>query len=217
MPLRAVLFDVGETLANENRLWVGWADYLGLPAAEFLGALQTVAAEGQDHRRVFDRFRKGFDIELARRHREALGDADILCSSDLYPDALPCLRALKAEGYLLGIAGNQPIASERLFEACGIELDFITSSERLGIRKPSPAFFEALIEMTGLRPREITYVGDRLDNDVLPAKAMDLRTVLVARGPWGRIHALKPEAVQADLIIHDLFGLPAALSSLAAG
>ena len=69
MTLKAVFFDVGETLIDESRMWRGWAAYLGVPAQEFLAALEDVIASGADHRRVFDRFRANFDIAAARAHR----------------------------------------------------------------------------------------------------------------------------------------------------
>ena len=70
MRIRVVVFDVGETLVDEGRLWDGWADHLGVPRHEFRSALEDVIAKGQHHHRVFDRFRpQGFDIEAARHDR----------------------------------------------------------------------------------------------------------------------------------------------------
>ena len=106
MFISAVFFDVGETLIDEQRLWNGWATYLGVPPAEFLKALDEIIAGGQHHRRVFDRFKKGFDLEAARRERTARGEADTISIADLYPDARSCLHALRDAGYLTGIAGN---------------------------------------------------------------------------------------------------------------
>src|SRR6266508_1036007 len=98
MPLKSapginvVVFDVGETLVDETRLWAGWADYLGVPRDAFHSALEEVTAQGQHHHRVFERFRpQGFDIETARRERAARGDTDLFGAGDLYPDALATL------------------------------------------------------------------------------------------------------------------------------
>ena len=112
MTVKAVFFDVGETLISEDRLWRAWARYLGVPPDVFLAALDDVIRRGQDHRQVFERFRPGFDIEAARRDRAASGDPDIFDARDLYPDALSCLRTLRARGFAVGIAGNQPAAAE---------------------------------------------------------------------------------------------------------
>jgi FMN phosphatase YigB (HAD superfamily) len=51
---------------------------------------------------------------------------------------------------------------------------------------------------------QTAYVGDRLDNDVLPAKAAGMFAVFIKRGPWGHLHAHRPEVDQADATIHSL-------------
>jgi FMN phosphatase YigB (HAD superfamily) len=66
-----------------------------------------------------------------------------------------------------------------------------------------------------LRPRLVVFdVGDRLDNDVLPAVAAGMTGVFVRRGPWGVIHATWPEAARANLRLETLNELPAALGLL---
>ena len=62
-----------------------------------------------------------------------------------------------------------------------------------------------------MRPAEIAYVGDRLDNDVLPAREAGMFAVFLVRGPWGIIHARRPERARASLILDHLSDLPAAL------
>ncbi|HEX3868738.1 MAG TPA: HAD family hydrolase, partial [Gemmatimonadaceae bacterium] len=81
----------------------------------------------------------GCDFERAKRER-ASGQwpADVLAPEDLYPDALPCLATLRAQGYVLGLAGNQPAAAEGVLSSLGLPVDVIASSERLGVEKPSP-------------------------------------------------------------------------------
>src|SRR5450756_841754 len=73
MAIRAVVFDVGETLIDETRLWTAWADRLGLPRLTFLAALGAVIARGGDHRTVFGLFRPGFDVDAVQARRRAAG------------------------------------------------------------------------------------------------------------------------------------------------
>jgi HAD superfamily hydrolase (TIGR01549 family) len=209
--LRAVFFDVGETLIDERRMWCGWADYLGVPAGEFLAAFEDVIARGEDHRRVFERFRPDFDIAAARRERAAASDV-FFAAPDLYPDAAPCLRELRERGYRIGIAGNQPEGAVAAIEALGLAADVVVSSASMGVEKPAPEFFAGVLELAGVPAREIAYVGDRLDNDVLPARAAGMTTVFLLRGPWARVHATKPEAKLADIALNNLIDLPDALS-----
>jgi FMN phosphatase YigB (HAD superfamily) len=87
-------------------------------------------------------------------------------------------------------------------------LDFIGSSEEWGVQKPSPDFFAQIVRISGVSPVEIAYVGDRLDNDVLPAKTAGMLSVFLHRGPWGLIHSLRPDAAHADIRIDSLAELP---------
>jgi FMN phosphatase YigB (HAD superfamily) len=74
----------------------------------------------------------------------------------------------------------------------------------MGVFKPDPAFFARSLElMGGPSPHDVAYVGDRVDNDVVPALAHDMRAVWIRRGPWGLIQAL-PDGVQPALVVKSL-------------
>jgi HAD superfamily hydrolase (TIGR01549 family) len=215
MGISVVVFDVGETLVDEGRLWAGWADYLGVPRDAFRSALEEVIAQGQHHHRVFDRFRpQGFDIESARRERVARGETGLFAPHDLYPDALATLAALRAQGFRIGIAANQPDGMEAALAAAGVRAEFFASSTAWGIAKPAPEFFLKIIEAAGVPAGEIAYVGDRLDNDVLPARRAGMAGVFLERGPWGRAHASRADASLAHVWLRSLAELPEALVDL---
>ena len=202
--IRAIFFDVGETLVDETRQWSLWADWLDVPRLTFLAAFGSVLERGEDHRRVFDYFAPGADLDQLARDREAAGAGYQIEVRDLYPDALPMLAKLRKQGYFIGIAGNQPEAAEAALKSCGVNADLVASSMGWGIKKPSVRFFERIIAETGFQPEEIAYVGDRLDNDILPAGAAGLFTIFVERGPWGILHAQKHEIASADRKIRSL-------------
>ena len=126
---------------------------------------------------------------------------------DFYPDALPCLRGVAAAGLRVGIAGNQPQAAEEMLRRVDAPISLVASSSRWGVERPSPAFFERICVETAVEPDGVAYVGDRVDNDVLPAKAAGMFAVLVRRGPWGYLHARRPEAATADLRLDNLTSL----------
>jgi HAD superfamily hydrolase (TIGR01549 family) len=205
--IRAIFFDVGETLVDESRQWCLWADWLKVPHLTFLAALGAVVERGEHHRGVFEYFAPNIDLEQAMRDRDAVGLGYEIEIRDFYPDALPCLSALGKQGYRVGIAGNQPEATEAALRSCGVSADFIASSARWGIEKPSLHFFEKIIEETNLAPHEIAYVGDRLDNDILPAIEAGLFAIFIERGPWGILHARKPESAKANARIKSLMEL----------
>jgi FMN phosphatase YigB (HAD superfamily) len=58
---------------------------------------------------------------------------------------------------------------------------------------PDPAFFREVISAAPCDAGQIVYVGDRLDNDLRPAKAAGIRTAFIRRGPWGYIQERHPD------------------------
>jgi hypothetical protein len=51
--IRAICFDIGETLVDETRHWSAIAAESGVPTLTLLGVLGGVAARGDHHTRVF--------------------------------------------------------------------------------------------------------------------------------------------------------------------
>lgn len=216
MTIEVVFFDVGETLVDETRHWATWADWLGVPRLTFFAVLGGVIARGEHHRRVFELLRPGLDLGRERAARAAAGVFDGIERADFYPDAVPCLHALRAAGYKIGLAGNQPAGAEEQLRALDLPLDFVASSAGWGVEKPSPEFFARATALAGVAPGAIAYVGDRIDNDVAPAAAAGMLAVFLRRGPWGYLHAGSAEAARARLRIDSLAELPAALNAAAA-
>jgi HAD superfamily hydrolase (TIGR01549 family) len=214
MTLRAVVFDVGETLIDETRIWASWADWFGVPHLTLFGVLGGLIARGDDFRRLFEIFRPDSSFRQEREARIAAGREFWPDATDLYPDAAPCLAALRAVGYRVGIAGNQPEGAEAVLHKMGLDVDMVASSHRWGVEKPSPRFFDRVVEEMGVGAGKIAYVGDRVDNDVLPAVRAGMIGVFLRRGPWGYLHADLPEASQAHLRLDSLADLPAALAAM---
>ena len=176
-----------------------------------MGVLGGVAAQGRSHREVFEFFRPGFDLpqELDRwRADDPDGLRENFDEDDLYPDVRPAFLRLKEIGARIVIAGNQPRQARDTLEGMELGADAILISADLGIEKPSPGFFEKVSRAAGVKYHDVLYVGDRLDNDVLPARSMGMQTALIRRGPWGYLHAEWPQAAQAGSIINSLSEIP---------
>ena len=213
--ISVVAFDIGETLIEETRIWSRWADRLGVPRLTFMGVLGGLAALGRSHREVFEFFRPGFDLkgELERwRAHDPDGLRENFDEEDLYPDVRPGLARLRDMGMRVVIAGNQPPQARDALESMNLGADTILISADLGVEKPSPGFFQKVCEAAGALPAEVLYVGDRIDNDVLPAKSAGLQTALIRRGPWGYLQAEWPQAGEADAVIDSLDEVPAPLA-----
>lgn len=185
MAARWVALDVGETLVDETRVWSAWADALGIPRLTFMAALGAALARGRDFRDVFEIVRRPDWRDLRPSVGQAYGSFVL---EDLYPDALPTLDALRERGFQLAILANQPAQRTAELRALGAMVEVIAMSDELGVHKPDPEFYRRGLElMGGPDPRNVAYVGDRLDNDVLPAIAAGMRAVWLRRGPWGFI------------------------------
>jgi FMN phosphatase YigB (HAD superfamily) len=211
---RAVFLDVGETILDETRMWAAWADWLGVTRLTFFALLGVVIERRQHHREVFHILRPGMDFEQERQKMRAAGGLPELGPRDLYPDAVPCLEALGAAGLRVGLVGNQPAGVEDALRELGLRADVVASSGTWGVEKPDPAFFARVVESAGVPAAEICYVGDRVDNDILPAAAAGMVTAFLRRGPWGLVHAAWPEAERADIRLDSLDQLLPALRAL---
>jgi len=205
----AVVFDVGETLIDETRQHGAWADWIGVPRHTFSAMFGAMVATGREFRDVFGQFQPGFDLATERQRRAAGGDHDTFGEADLYPDTRPCLTALHDQGIWVGIAGNQPSVAGDLLRAMDLPVDLIATSQDWGVNKPDPAFFAAMVAAVPFPPERIAYVGDRIDNDMKPARAAGLRTIYLRRGPWGYIWAQHPDlAGAADWQVGSLTEIP---------
>ena len=214
--VKLVVFDVGETLVDETRHWSEWADWLRVPRFTFMATLGFLIGAGRSHREVFPLVSPYGASEAASR-RAAEGWRYDIRDVDLYPDALPCVSRLRRQGCQVGVVGNQPVECEDALRNLGIEADWYGSSARWGVEKPSMAFFERIVEVARLAPGQILYVGDHPANDIRPAHACGLRTVLLRRGPWAIAHASSCDAGLADLRIPSLDALPGALEMMTLG
>ncbi len=198
---RWVCLDVGETLIDETRVWSLWADELGVPRLTFLAALGAVIERGGEHRDVFPIF--GAD-DWQLRMASVEGAYGGFTADDLYPDALGAIEALRAGGHRLAIVANQPASRTDELRAIGVDVEVMAMSEQMGVSKPDPAFFATALELMGSPDSaSVVYVGDRVDNDVLPGIAAGMRTVWIRRGPWGFIQRL-PEGAAPALVVDSL-------------
>jgi len=203
LPLSAVVFDVGETLVDEERWWRDLAAREGLQPHVVWAALGVTIERGEEHTALWGHV----GMERPPRWWSEIPYA----LADLYPDALACLARTRELGFRVGIVGNQSETLEEWAREAALPADVISSSASLGVRKPDPAFFVKVVELMGCQPEEVAYVGDRVDNDVLPAAAAGLVAIHVRRGPWGR---LQRTPLEATLGVDDLATLPEALASL---
>lgn len=118
-----------------------------------------------------------------------------IASVRLFPDVPPSLWRLHRAGLKLAVATNYgPVVRARL-ESLGVEhfIDVWGLAPELGSRKPEPAFFDEVIGRLACAPHEAVMIGDRLDNDIVPAKHHGMRTVRLIHGLHAAQRARGPD------------------------
>ena len=163
-------------------------------------------------------FRPGFDLDKARHQCADEGKPEWFGDEDLYPDVRPALARLRDARLWVGIAGNQTARAGGILRDLGLPADLVATSDDWGVAKPDPGFFRKMIEVSPVGPGETLYVGDRLDNDIIPAARAGLRTALINRGPWAVIWRDDPAASQVPTLrIDSLAELPSRIDEFNAG
>ena len=102
----------------------------------------------------------------------------------LFDDCAETLRTLCDRGYQLGIIANQKPGAKARLDAWGLGRYFpvIASSAEMGISKPKKEIFTRALTMAECRPENAIMVGDRLDNDIRPAKELGMKTIRIRKG-----------------------------------
>ncbi len=113
------------------------------------------------------------------------------------------------ERYRLGIIANQPDSARQRLEKFGVlkYFDHLTISGEIGFSKPSPTIFRETLRMTGTSAEKCFMVGDKLTNDIAPAKKLGFHTVWVKQ-EYGGMNRITDDSLKPDLTVDSFFSLP---------
>src|SRR5262249_53899133 len=128
----------------------------------------------------------------------------------LLPGVKVTLFALKAQGRLLGVCSNKPVAFTReLVAYLGIAeaLDVFLGPDDVGRHKPAPDMLLEAMRRLGCRPEEVLYSGD-MTVDVEAARAAGVAVWVVPTGTdtVEALQAARPDRLLDGLA--ELAGLP---------
>lgn len=226
MAIRAVLFDVGGPINTEvehERLID--ADIVAALRAEGVAVDEAGYAEAcawavehfapDAHTAIIWRLVGGNRAMAERAYDRMLATAHARNAFQLRDGIVEVIRWLHGEELLLGLAANQPAATIAVLDAHGVGPFFRHRevSGTHGFKKPDVRLFLRCCEELEVGPEECIMVGDRIDNDVAPARILGMRTVLFRTG---RHIAQQPRcaAEVPDAEVHDTAELRAALERL---
>jgi putative hydrolase of the HAD superfamily len=226
VPYQAILFDVGGPLDMEFAWEIAVdgaiASACGLEGIRVDATMIEEASEAAVAAFASDAY--GHMIEtlcsgdpragerVRQRVRAMVSNLDVF---QLRPDIDGLLRRLRDRGLKLGIVANQPqIARERLARAgIGDLFDHHGLSGLTGVSKPDPRAFQGAADALAVAPAACIMVGDRIDNDIVPAKALGMAAIQFRGGRHRRQRPRSP-AEEPDAVVTDVRELEAAIDAL---
>lgn len=176
MTFKWVFFDVGSTLVDETEAY----DHR---VREMIAGTNISFKEFDDTRIALAR--QGLDGNSAAIKHFGLTKTPWHSEDEiLYSDVHSTLAALLQKGYRLGIIANQKFGTAERLKAWSLRqyFDVIAASAEIGYAKPDKKIFEKAFELAKCTAEESVMVGDRLDNDIIPANALGMKTVWLKSG-----------------------------------
>ena len=117
----------------------------------------------------------------------------------VYDDTLSTLKEIDKRGLTLGLISNVVQDMESTYTELGLQpyLDFKVTSAEVGYDKPRPEIFMAALKKAKVKSKEAIYVGDQYDVDIIGARGVGIKAVLIDRNNYfsditdcPRIHSL---------------------------
>jgi REG-2-like HAD superfamily hydrolase len=101
-------------------------------------------------------------------------------------DALPTLKDLKSRGLIVGLISNVAQDMESTYTDLGLQpyLDFKVTSVEVGRDKPQPEIFLAALKKAQVKSEEAIYIGDQYDLDVVGARGVGMKALLLDRNNY---------------------------------
>jgi len=239
LPLKCVLFDLGETLVTrevEDRA-------VDMAALDRLVKFANQRSCGIDREslvslflenyRRLDELRDSFLVEIPMRcwlgsllshvSSRRIGERLLRRAMDIivearasgvvcFPEVPKVLSLLKSK-YRLGIVTNTSSSEvpNRVLSQLKLRGYFsvVATSAELGIRKPYPGIFYYALRELSARAENTAFVGDSIKHDIIGARCLGMKTILVDRR-----RQYKSRILQADATLRSLGRLPKVLASL---
>ena len=191
-----IFFDIGSTLVEESAVYENRIEEItqsnNIDKNEFVA---KVIQRAQTDPRPIMSVAKDYGVKVpAWRH-----DLEVL-----YPDTKELLQRL-SEKYKIGIIANQDFGTEQRLTDFNVHqyINLVIASAEEGVAKPDLRIFQIALARAECKPEEAIMVGDRLDNDIIPANKIGMTTVWIKHG-FGGYAELKEIEEHPDYTINNL-------------
>ena len=195
-----LFFDIGSTLVDETEAY----------NHRIREMIQNTAVSFEEFDRMRIHFAKqGLNGDLEAIKHFGLTKTPWHSEDEIpYSDAAATLKELKRRRYHIGIIANQSPGAANRLKNWGLSehIDVVAASAELGASKPDKAIFEQALNMAGCYPSEAAMIGDRLDNDIIPATELGMVTVWIPNG-LSIYHEPSEFRCKPDFIVNNLSGL----------
>lgn len=128
----------------------------------------------------------------------------------VFDDVPPALDVMHQAGLRLAVISNWGWAAPELLHTLELARHFeeLIISDRVGYLKPSAGIFRHALDLLGVAPADAIHVGDSMPADVVGAKGMGIRPVLIARDATVTASAMTSPGPHPDVpLISDLWQL----------
>jgi HAD superfamily hydrolase (TIGR01549 family) len=209
--LKWLFFDVGDTLVDE---WEPVDDIIGqfVREAGAYGYSVTIEAVRELFAICYRKYEQ-WPMKVAIRTYIHDEDHRIQIQNKLkfhkeleqpFPSATKVLEQL-SHHYRIGIIANQSPGTEARLESYGLRkyVHVLACSAEEGVSKPDPELYAVALKQAGCAPEEAVMIGDRIDNDIMPARRLGLRTIRILQG-YGRFQPELSDGERADWTVESL-------------
>ena len=194
--IKWIFFDIGSTLVDESAVYENRIKEItqgnNIDRNEFVA---KVIERAQTSPKPIVSAAEDYGVNVpAWRH-----DLEVL-----YPDSKEVLQRL-SQKYKIGIIANQDFGTEQRLTDFNVHqhIDLVIASAEEGVAKPDLRIFQIALARADCKPEEAVMVGDRIDNDIIPANKIGMTTVWIKQG-FGSYAEPKTVEEQSDYIVNSL-------------
>lgn len=194
--MKWIFFDLGSTLVDESDVYKSRCEYairqLSIDPAEFMN---KVYAEAKLSPTPIRTAAKAYGVVLPP------WDSSLEKLYEATHDVVRCLYGK----YKLGIIANQVEGTQERINSWGIGkyFDVVMASAEAGCAKPDLKIFSMALDKAECKPADAIMVGDRLDNDIIPAIKLGMKTVWVRQG-YAIHQSIDDESKKPDYIVDSI-------------